>query len=314
MFASYDLTSFGLNLKNIRESIGYTQLDVQAICGINPDTLRRIENGYTIPKYETLELLSDIYKYDLLNLLRNYRSCEKLYTYYERLDFLISNFDIHILKDLINDFKEFMENEQNNLVNPNIYIQFKFMLEGISKYNSRDNKERLGSLEFFIEALKCSINNFDIGTYANFKYNIFEMRILLLIALNLSCRKKYELSNDYLTFILENTDINPKEDIQTILLNIKIFINLSYNSHRLSNDIYTLDYANKGIDYCVKHNIMFGLYALYYRKGIAEFMLEKDSYMDSLRKSVHILEIQGKFELAELYKKVTKEKYGFSIV
>ena len=92
-------------MKKLREVNGYSQIDVQALCGINPDTLRRLENGYTIPKYETLELLSQVYKVDLLNLLRRYRSNEKLYSYYERLDILISRYDIESIRNLEKDFK-----------------------------------------------------------------------------------------------------------------------------------------------------------------------------------------------------------------
>lgn len=314
MFVSYNLNSFGLKLKDIRESMGYTQLDVQNICGINTDTLRRTENGRTIPKYDTLEILSDTYRVDLLNLLTDYRLSEKLYTYYERLDFLISNFNIDVLRNLKNDFKNFIGSEQDTLVNPKIYRQFELMLEGISKYNSKNAKERSESLEAFIAAMKCSITDFDITTFLNFRYSIFEMRILLLIALGLSLQKEYKLSNDYLIFLLNNIGPEYKENIQTILLNIKIFIKLSYNYHNLSEDIKILKYANDGIEYCVKTNNMFGLYLLYYRKGIAEFMLGHDNYIDSLHKSIQILEIQGKFDLAKLYREITEERYGVSII
>lgn len=69
---------FGQVLKEIRESFNYTQQEVTLLLGSNGDipglsteTLRRIENGMVIPKFETLELLSSVYKQDLNALFLN---------------------------------------------------------------------------------------------------------------------------------------------------------------------------------------------------------------------------------------------------
>ncbi|MGH2331959.1 helix-turn-helix domain-containing protein [Thermoanaerobacter mathranii] len=69
----YDLEGFGEELKNIRKSLGLSQTDVSEYGFINRDTLRKIENGKVIPKQETLELLSNLYKKDLNELLLRYR-------------------------------------------------------------------------------------------------------------------------------------------------------------------------------------------------------------------------------------------------
>lgn len=314
MFASYNLKTFGLQLKKIRESIGYSQNDVQNLCGINTDTLRRIENGYTIPKYDTLELLSQIYKIDLLNILRKARSHEQLYSYYERLDSLISSYNIEILKDLDKDFQAFVHSEESNkLVNNIIYSQFTLILKGIREYYQEDKAEVLNSLYTFEKAIKCSVSEFTIENFQEFNYNLFELRILLLVALALSEHKKYELSNKILNYILDEMISFSFNDIQVSLLIIKVYLKLAYNFHNLSEDEKTLEYAVKGIDYSVENNIMFALYALYYRKGIAEFMLSKEDYIDSLHKSIQILEIQEKFDLAKLYKDITLDKYKILI-
>ncbi|KKC28553.1 helix-turn-helix protein [Caldanaerobacter subterraneus subsp. pacificus DSM 12653] len=65
----YDLEAFGEELKNIRKSLGLSQGDVSKHGFINRDTLRKIENGKVLPKQETLELLSHLYKKDLNELL-----------------------------------------------------------------------------------------------------------------------------------------------------------------------------------------------------------------------------------------------------
>lgn len=69
----YDLQSFGEELKNIRKSLNLTQKDVAEQISINIDTLRKIENGKVIPKQETLDLLSVVFKKDLNEILLKYR-------------------------------------------------------------------------------------------------------------------------------------------------------------------------------------------------------------------------------------------------
>ena len=313
MFSSYNLEPFGIELKRLRQLNGLTQADVQASCGINPDTLRRIENGYTIPKYETLEILSDLYKVDLLDLLRSYRSNEKLYNYYDRVDSLICNYDINILKDLSADFEEFIEDGKGDLITPSTYDQFKLMIQGISQYNSMVEKDRLDSLNTFVKALKLSIQDFELLNYKNFNYNIMEKRILILIALGLAEQKNYELSNGYLNKALENLDLTSKLEYNVSLLIIKIYMQLSYNSYSLSDDLLALEYADKGINYSVNNNLMFGLYLLYYRKAVAEFLLKDKNHIDSFNKSITLLEIQNKSDLVTLYKKITLKNYGLNI-
>lgn len=313
MFSSYNLEPYGTELKRLRELNGLTQLEVQAQCGINPDTLRRIENGYVIPRYETLEILSDLYKVDLLDLLRNYRSNEKLYNYYDRLDSVISNYNIEILQDLSSDFEEFLEDGRSELITPYTYDQFKLMIYGISKYNSEDEKTKLESLDTFAEALKLSIPDFDLLNYYQFNYNTIEKRILILIALGLAEHNNYELSNKYLTLVLKNMDLKSKVEYNIALLIIKVYFQLAYNSHSLNENKKALEYSNIGIKYSIQNNLMFGLYLLYYRKAVAEFLLNDENHMDSFNKSITILEIQNKLELATIYKDITKKMYGINI-
>ena len=313
MFSSYNLEPFGIELKRLRELNGLTQTDVQALCGINPDTLRRIENGYTIPKYETLEILSDLYKVDLLDLLRSYRSNEKLYNYYDRLDSLICNYDIKILKDLSADFEDFIEDDKADLITPYTYEQFKLMIEGIGQYFSTIQEIKLKSLFTFIKALKLSIHGFELENYSQFNYNIIEKRILILIALGLAEHKDFELSNNYLSMVINNMDLKTRVEYNVSLLIIKVYFQLSYNSHSLSDNLKALEYAGMGIEYSVQNNLMFALYVLYYRKAVAEFLLADENHVDSFSKSIAILEIQNKNELATIYKNITKEMYGLNI-
>ncbi len=84
MFETINLKAFGQALKQVRLSLGYTQQDVRSNTGISCDTLRRIENGLVIPRYETLEYLSYFYKVDLLPILMKHRKLSHINNYYQK--------------------------------------------------------------------------------------------------------------------------------------------------------------------------------------------------------------------------------------
>ena len=90
MFVTYNLEYFGKELKKIRTRLGFSQAYVQEIVGVSIDTIRKIESGRVVPRYDTLELLSVAYKEDLLDLLKNSRSNKFLMEYHDELDYIIT--------------------------------------------------------------------------------------------------------------------------------------------------------------------------------------------------------------------------------
>ena len=66
MFSSYDMKSFGVALRTIRESLNLTRSQVSEHLDMYTDTLRKIELGSVIPRYDSLEMLSQLYKIDIL--------------------------------------------------------------------------------------------------------------------------------------------------------------------------------------------------------------------------------------------------------
>ena len=69
MLHNYQTEEFGHRLRDIRKGLNLTQQDVSDMSGVNLDTLRKLENGYVVPRYDTLEILSITYKIDLLEVL-----------------------------------------------------------------------------------------------------------------------------------------------------------------------------------------------------------------------------------------------------
>ena len=318
MFYSYDLSNFGIELRNIRQKNGFTQNYVKEHTGVNEDTLRRIENGAVIPKYETLEILSSLYKTDLLLLLQTHRRDKHFYDYYRWLDQIIANNDIHLLTKLTNEYEKCIhdDNYPSSMINNAELKQFELLLLGIKLFNLNDQNNQINhkkTIQTLTNALKLTIGDFSIFNFENYSYNLLEIRILFLLGLLKEKSNDRHASNEILKYVLnylvDNSEFD--EDVQKIV--IKCYCNISYNFHRIDDDISALDYANVGIDFCVKNSNLNCLYLLYARKGAAEFFLKEPNYMDALTKSIHLLQINKQFDLAELYAKTFKERYNATI-
>lgn len=311
MFQSFDLTKFGEHLRKLRTSLGYTQENVASMSRLATDTLRRIENGEVVPRYDTLIHLSLTYKKDLLAVLASYSSANELFDFYYRFEDVILFNDLAALGQLEADFEEYMSTGGGISVLVNIAVadQFRLMLSGANKHYTANSRE---AFEDFCAAMKISHSNFEPELFAQFKYTEFELRILFMIATSLA-HQKADLSNEMMLLCLERLDGSRHATLHEKLLRIKIFTNLSYNYHRLDDHKNALNVAIQGINFCNENYLAHHLAALLYRKGIAQYHLGEPQYLESLQLSINMLQIQGGNELAERYKAVTHETYGITL-
>jgi len=81
----------------------------------------------------------------------------------------------------------------------------------------------------------------------------------------------------------------------------------------LDKHAQVIETADAGIAYCIEHRTNHALFSLYYRKGIAQFNLGDEDYLDSITTAYYILKAIRIPKLLELYRKITEEKYGISI-
>lgn len=310
MFKSFDLTKFGEHLRELRKSLDYTQETAANKSRLSIDTLRRVERGEVVPRYDTLIHLSLTYKKDLLAVLSSYSNANALFYFYHTLEDAILLNDLGGLEQLAQDFDDYMSNnsDSNHLVNVAAADQFRLMVSAIKKYYSSCND----NLDDCYAAMKISHPTFTLELFDQFNYTQFELRILFMIASSLS-REKVNSSNEIMLFCLERVDESIHATFHEKLLRIKIYFNLSYNYHRIDDHKNALDVANKGIAFCNKNYLSHCLGALLYRKGIAQFHLSHPDYLETLQYSICILKIQDAHELAEHYKQVTYETYGITL-
>lgn len=311
MFRSYDLEKFGDKLRKVRKELGISQVEIRNRVGINEDTLRKIENGLVIPKYETLEILSQVLKFDFLDCLKSNRQNRILDIILKKTDKIILNNSVEELNQLINEYHELkaLDSVDLKLFNPNDVIQFELFINAVGKFYSKSQIEYMKAEQLLCKALKLGNEDFRIDKFYNFKYNLFELRLLLLIGILNTEFKNFDLSNQIMNFVLEKTTQISGDDVSTMEFIIKIYTNLAYNYHNMNQESKSLLYSNKGIEFVLKNNSMYCLALLFYRKGISEFKTSDKNYLDSLKKSRSLLEIQNQKALLEKYIEVTKELY-----
>lgn len=314
MFVSYNLEDFGEELKKIRKSLGYSQTDVQEIVGVNVDSIRKIESGRVIPRYDTLELLSVAYKEDLLELLKGCRSNKFLMEYHEELDYIITSYDkasTASLKQRLNE--NFRPNIGITMVNPAEFKQFMMFVDAIDQYYS-DSPVAYGStLNDLINALQLTIPNYSIRKFRRYKYSYIEFRILLFISLFIAKEEKYSFSNEILYYILNKISLKNHSTKYIDFLIGNIYFNIAYNYHMQDNHAKVIEISDKGIAFCLEKRTTHALYSLYYRKGIAQYSLEDEDYIDSITTAFYILKAARMTKLLKQFMKITKENYGITV-
>ena len=288
----YNLFLFGERLKSIREKLGLTQKQVVDMAFIDERTLRRMELGKVIPKLETLEALSVIYKTDLVSAI-----IESRITDYSMLLQTQRNIDLKLINEEMSNFEnefklidKLLENIENEYYKI-LITQFKFFLYGIRYYK---NKEYQSALNMYINAIKQTLNDFSLDNYKEYGFSLMEIRILMNIALVEDKCEQNEKYEEILKFCInqcdENNEIYPR-----------ICHNLAGVYRKKEEYSRALFYDNKGIETCKKNMFADTLAVLYYGKAFAEYRLEKTEYKKSLDLSLQLCKI---FEQIELMKQI----------
>lgn len=304
MFESYNMKKLGATLRTIRESNNLTRQQVSTHLGLHTDSLRKIESGSVIPKYESLEMLSQLYRIDILNLLRTHRHNISLENIYESLDEFLINDKIESILDLKNQIHK--DPNKYALLSQDEYFTLKLFIDSVIVFHENKTPD-LQEMVIILE------QHIDINTLKNFKITQMASplltrlaNVLAMIQMRLS---NYDSSINILEVILEIAKTDATNLYASFKFVVKYCYSLSYCYFLQSNYEKSLYYANQGIDLAVKNQSMYMLYSLYSRKGASEFKLEIDTYKDSFAKCIHLADMLGDESLTKKYIEITREKY-----
>lgn len=314
LITSVDFKRFGSSVKEIRTNARFTQKCVSELSGINIDTIRRIENGFVIPKYETLALLSTIYKFDLTKLLIKTRDENELNTLYSRFDKVIvsmsdnRNENLAELNCLINDI-----NLNNQLEHGEINLLKKF-ITSTTYMQSNNSYDHNSFIEELVNSLKLTIIDFRLENLSIFCYSELEIRVLLLIGI--IYKAKGEVGNSIpifefcLNYLLLTTGDN---ELNSIKMKIKLYYNLSYAYFKIENDSQSLKYSEIGVKLCLDYKTHYCLEMLLARKAVAEFYLKSSNYLKTFKDAIYLLYAIGEHEQIDYLVNMTKVKHGIDL-
>lgn len=310
------MKNYGKELRKIRKFLKLTQTDVSKISGLSEDTLTNLENGLVIPKYETIEILSHVYKFDLMKMLFYFKNENDILSLYEQLDDSITYNNLAKIKDI---HTTLLSLKQNYPIDRLIQFSDFDMLIAYTESNviyldkTLPSHTKLKAKNSLIESLSINIPEFSIDKFKLFNYNLLELRMLLLLAQFESESEHFNLSNSIMEFILNKIAHFDTYELVPTKFKLILYFNIAYNYHNLDKHKKVYQYAVEGIKIGQKTDDFANLFFLYYRKGIAEYYLNKPNYEQTLKKSIYILDILGKNDLKKLYIDSTLRNYDVDL-
>ena len=311
----------GEALRKIRTNLGYSRDKVASLTGINRDTLRRIEKSETVPKLETLEILSECYNVNLLSVINREKQNPFLTELYARLDFVLNNGEQEDINEKLREILLKIEELKETKINTGELLQFEEYILILEEFYAKDKKAETLT-DKIINLLGMNNSNFSMNRFKKINYSFLEVRMLFTLSTMLILSEQHKLAIEILEFLNSNIkyfifDYKLLENMQ-----IKIYTNLATATFILEDDEATLRYCNEAIDYCLKNDTMYNLHLLYFRKAVSLNFLKKNEkentkakkkenmYEDPKKyfdKSYELLRIKEKYDLLEKYIELSKE-------
>ncbi len=300
MFATYDMHKFSEELKSLRSSLGFTIDNVCMKTGISRSTIKMLEKGTSVPKFETLQILSHFYKIDLILVLNKYKNLWQLTSLYEKLNHYMANGNTELLKSGLIEANHLMQSKDLNPVIFNDILQMKLLFEGLEiaiQYTDSASELMEQAISKLCASLKVMNSGFEVEAFHQYKYNAVEYKILFSLASMLGIQRQCELSNRILFHIIHYLDFSSQVDRNDIVLKSKALATIAYNFHRIDDHEKVIEYATIGIEFSIKNDTYQYLPLLLARKGTALYNLNRENWNDYFIQALNLLELQGKDEL-----------------
>jgi transcriptional regulator with XRE-family HTH domain len=277
-------------MREIRKNLKFSKKEIANKSFVSDKTIRRYEAGESMPSFDILEILSPYYKTDLVNLLIKHRldDYHVFHTIKKRIDMKLGNQENDLQLEL-KDLNILLISTQNNYL-IDLINQYKIFIEAIEL---SDSEKVYLAYEKFINAIEVTKPRFDFEKYASYTFFSMEVRILVNIALlfyKLDRRDKYLQILEFCIDAIDSSD-----EVCPMVCN-----NLAGAYFRIADYEKTLEYSNIGIKSCLESESFNYLYNLYYTKGVAEYRLDMDDYMESLKTSIYLCKAYKKDNLKDI--------------
>lgn len=303
MFESYELKRFGETLRKIRTTLSLTQQQVTDRTGIHIDTLRKIENGYSVPKFDTLTHLSSLYNINLIQVFIKAMTSYELMTGYQHLDILIN----HRQFSKINDLQEQYESIKNsferydNLIFKKELDTLKTLYELVFlRYNGTQEEKKVYCISGIMPYIEGSL--FNIRNIRYSALDTLQMRLLLDAASVLSDLKYYRVSNSITLSIIDRLQFLRALSATDDKLVLKAYSVLTTSYHKANMHVEARLAAIQGIDLSIEMDALLFLPYFLARKGVSEYNLSHEDARQTLLDCIALSRIVHPKATYEIYK------------
>lgn len=284
---------YGEYIRKLRTKHGYTMEDVYHRTGIHRTTLSKIEKGNSIPKIETLQLLSLLFNVDLISMISKY--CNLNYEVIgQELDLIkgdIADEDttrVKALYDMLIERKEHEildETTLKHLEKQCIFLKVFYETHHPKPYNLSKKKwnEDIRKLERLID--ETDMNN---------EYSYLDYQISFLIAGLYRKNNDFQKSIEALDAIATVINQSFLEQETVVELNLILYSNYVFVYSILEKYDQCLEMSNKGIELSLEHSNFIAIHFFHLRKGISLFYLNRKDYVEEIKKAMYLLEVMNK--------------------
>ncbi len=281
---------FGKKLREIRKKMGFTQHQVAARVHVNEDTLRRIENGENVPRVDTLELLSSMYRRDLLRLLTQCRieDADYFHSFMLRVERKMDEHSYSFLEE-IKELNRWIHHSHSPYEKKKLR-QLHDLLSALD--DDKAEREPDSAIALLVEGIQQTIPDFSMEEYERFNYTSGELRLLMNIAFIENYKKNKEKYLQLLRFCF-------KQMPSTSEWFPKIAYNLALAYWRHSDYPQATKYLKAALRSTVESRSFQGLPLMYYLKGCIEFSTKNQNYPNSFQTSLLLCDIYKQKELKE---------------
>lgn len=301
----YNLEKFGNKLKELRGAQKLSQKELAKSALVDAVTIRRIEKGLTLPKVETLDVLSGILKYDLNMLLLECRLDDYIvfHEIQNRIEFKMDNLSHESLYEEIENLKQLLHDTENPYYT-NLIQQLILFVDAITFMEERTLQKNVDeqALQKFIDTIRLTTPKFELENYREAMYSFFEVRILMNIGFYFQRMGENDKYFEILSFCMDCVSEEDK-------IYPKICHNLAGAYRRKKDFAKALEITNLGIAASQKSADYGGLGILYYGKGCCEYCLDMEEYKDTLQTSITLCKAFGQNKLAEQIKSYCKKSF-----
>lgn len=315
MFESLRACNFGDEMRNVRKNNNFTQSEVSALLGISTDTLRRIEKGEVIPKIETLLYLGGLYGENLLMLFDKCTRFAVFEELFSEIDLLIHNEKTTQLVQRLAIANKMIAQHDNVLCNSFECEQFKNYIQALTLfYQPMQNSGQQDSnynqaIKLLSDALHLRIADFQLSNVPD-NLTQLELRLIMMLITILYQAKKYNACRLICDSLINTYDFDQLESIYQISSLSKIIALTANVHHNLQNYQQALDYADLGIELCLRRHVYYELANHYFRRACALYHLNHGGYQNAYQKCLNLLAIEDDNPTLDQTKQVAQLHYN----